>query len=91
MARSLTDYFLNPIYMSVDFAIKQDFLRNGERNIAYFVTNLILSILLSFCGCVYNEFIVLFFWGLEHNTHGVVTQRAMTENELNSVTDDDED
>ena len=28
-----------------DFAIKQDFLRNGERNIAYFVTNLILSIL----------------------------------------------
>ena len=91
MARSLTDYFLNPIYMSVDFAVKQDFLRNGERNIAYFVTNLILSILLSFCGCVYNEFIVLFFWGLEHNTHGVVTQRAVNENELNSVTDDDED
>ena len=39
MAKSLTDYFLNPIYMSIDFAVKKDFLRNGERNIAYFVTN----------------------------------------------------
>ena len=91
MARILTDYFLNPIYMSVDFAIKKDFLKKGERNVPYFVVNLILSIFISFIGCVYNEFIVLFFCDLDHNTYAQVTTRAIFQNELNDIYTDKTD
>ena len=35
-----------------------------------------LHILISFFGCVYNEFIILFFCGLERNTHDQVSKRA---------------
>ena len=91
MARTLTDYILNPIYMSVYFALKKDFLRNGERNVAYFVVNLILSIIISFIGCVYDEFIVLFFCGLDHNTHAQVSKRAFFQNELDNIYSDKDD
>jgi len=91
MARTLTDYILNPIYMPVYFALKKDFLRNGERNVAYFVVNLILSIIISFIGCVYDEFIVLFFCGLDHNTHAQVSKRAFFQNELDNIYSDKDD
>ena len=92
MARTLTDYFLNPIYISVDFALEKDFLIRGQRNVAYFVVNLILSFFVSFIGCVYDEFIVLFFCGLDHDTHTQVTKRAIFQNELSDIyTDKDDD
>ena len=92
MARTLTDYFLNPIYISVDFALEKDFLIRGQRNVAYFVVNLILSFFVSFIGCVYDEFIVLFFCGLDHDTHTQVTKRAISQNELSDIyTDKDDD
>ena len=95
MARTLTDYILNPIYLSVYFSIKKDFLRKGERNVPYFVVNLILSICVSFVGCVYDEFIVLFFCGLEHNTHAQVSKRSNFQIELDDIYsikyDDDDD
>ena len=78
MARSLTDYFLNPIYFIFSYAMGTDFLSNGERNIFYFIVNLILSIVISFCGCVNNEFIVLFCCGLETNTHNQIVLRSNT-------------
>ena len=76
MAKSLTDYFLNPIYLSYNFGLKADFMTKGSRNIPYFIVNLILSFIISFFGCVYNEFIVLFFCGLERNTHDQISKRA---------------
>ena len=86
MARSLTDYFLNPIYLTYDFSLKNDFLKQGKRNIPYFILNLILSFIISFCGCVYNEFIVLLFCGLGINTHDQVSKRAkILTNELNEI------
>ena len=33
MAKTLTDYLLNPIYIIVNFSRKKDFLYRGERNI----------------------------------------------------------
>ena len=86
MARSLTDYFLNPIYLTLDFSLKNDFLKQGKRNIPYFIVNLILSFIISICGCVYNEFIVLLFCGLGINTHDQVSKRAkILTNELNEI------
>ena len=88
MARSLTDYFLNPIYLTVNFALKDDFVNNDERDIVYFIINLILSIIISLCGCVYNEFLILFFCELEHETHSQISKRASIVYELSDITDE---
>ena len=76
IVKTLTDYFINPIYNIIHFIIKDDFLRDGNRNYAYFILNLIFSLIISFFGCVYNEFIIIFFGGLEKETYEVICERA---------------
>ena len=75
MTKSLTDYFLNPIYLIYNY-IDGDFVSNGKRNIFYFLINIILSFILSLCGIVYNEIIILFFFGLESETHDQIASRS---------------
>lgn len=38
--------------------------------------NMICSLIITFFGCVYNEFIILFFCGLEFDTYEEVSKRA---------------
>ena len=75
MTKTLTDYFINPIYLIINY-IEGDFVSNGKQNLFYFLINFILSIIISLCGCIYNEIIVLFFCGLEKNTHHQITKRS---------------
>jgi len=75
MTKTLTDYFINPIYLIINY-IEGDFVSNGKQNLFYFLINLVLSIIISLCGCIYNEIIVLFFCGLEKNTHHQITKRS---------------
>ena len=82
MTRALTDYFLNPLYLAIYFPLKNDFISKGERNAGYFTVNFILSVLMSICGCIYNEFIILFCFGLEYNTYEQVLKRANSKNEI---------
>ena len=79
MARGLTEYFINPIYLIIGFINNDDFIVRGEKNVLYFVVNLILSIIISFCGCVFNEFIILYFCNLEHETHHQISKRAIND------------
>ena len=60
---------------------------NQKRNISHFIINIILSILISICGCVYNEFMILFFCGLEYNTYDQIAKRANILNELIEIND----
>ena len=76
IAKSLTDYLLNPIYNIIEFSRKKDFVIGRKRNVLYFITNFIVSFVITICGCVYNEFIVLFCCKLEYNTHHEITRRA---------------
>ena len=80
MAKTLADYFLNPFFIIYYFIFENDFIgeKEDEQNIFYFVLNLILSIIVVFCGCIYNEFLVLFCYNLEHETHRQVSIRAET-------------
>ena len=81
MTKTLTDYFLNPLYIIYYFIFEGDF-EIGERTIirySFFITNLILSIIIVFCGCIYNEILILFCFNLEHETHRQVTIRAQTQ------------
>ena len=82
MTSSLVYYILNPFFMIYYYISGSDFISNGKINFTYFIINFIVSLILSFINCVYNEFIVLFFCGLEADTHQQITQRSKNENEL---------
>ena len=94
MVTTLQDYVLNPIYLIYYFCAHNDFKNNGKLYVLYFIINIIISLIISFFGCVYNEFIILFFCGLEYNTHDQVSKRAdikIGENniELNNTNDEE--
>ena len=76
IVKTLTDYFLNPLYIIYYFCMGEDFIINGKSNWAYFLLNLIYSSLITFFGCVYNEIIVLYFCGLERDSYDEVCKRA---------------
>lgn len=94
MTTTFMDYILNPFYLTYDFASGFDYFTNGEINYSYFILNLILSIIISFLGCVYNEFLILFCFGLERDTYNQITKRSFTEQELitlNNIMEPDEE
>ena len=85
MTSTFMRYILNPIYIIYYFIFENDFISNGKRNYTYFIINLVLSLIMSFCGCVYNEFFILFCFGLERDTYYQVTWRSINEDERNSL------
>ena len=76
MALALAQYFLNPIYIIFTLIVEQDFKSERGNRYLFFSINLILTIIISLCGCVYNEFIILFFCGLQHETYKEISFRA---------------
>ena len=70
--KSLADYIVVPLHNIVSLTNKQDFYGS----IVYFVICEILSLVIDFFGLVYNEFIVLFCCGLEHDTKFDISSRA---------------
>ena len=76
MTTTFLDYILNPIYLIKDFSLGEDFIVKGEQNYIYFIINLILALIISFFGFVYNEFIIIFCCDLEIDTHQQISNRA---------------
>ena len=94
MAKTLSDYFLNPVYLIYYYGACNDFTIKDKFDALYFSINFIISVLISFFGCVYNEFIILFFCKLERDTHDQISQRAKNMDELTKLVkfnDEDED
>ena len=71
MAKSLMDYLLTPFFNLLFFL-----LIYKNTNIAYIILSEVVSIIISFSGLVYNEFIILSFCGLEHDTKEEISKRA---------------
>ena len=80
IVKTLTDYFVNPIYILYYKLRKKDFDRTE-----YFIINMICSLIITFFGCVYNEFIILFFCGLEFDTYEEVSKRASNLERLSKI------
>ena len=76
MVRNLTDNVLTPLYLIIYFFEGYDFQSENQKDYLYFAINIILSIIISICSCIYGEFIVLFCCGLEKNTHDQISKRA---------------
>ena len=80
MAKSLAGYILNPFLYIYYYINEDEFTSNGEKNFLYFFINVILAIIISFLGCVYNEFLVLSCFQLDYETYSEISLRSMTEN-----------
>ena len=94
MALALAQYFLNPIYIIFTLIVEKDFESKRGNTYLFFSLNLILTIIISLCGCVYNEFIILFFCGLQHETYKEISFRAAlpdSEIDLDNINDCDEE
>ena len=88
MTKALSDYVINPIYLIFEFALGYDFITDNKKNYGYFFINLIISIITTICGCIHNEIIVLFFCGLEYQTHRQISYRADTlDNQISAAPD----
>jgi len=61
MYKSIATYILNPVMIIFSFFFENDFLYEGKQNALYLILNIIISIVILFFGCVYNEFIILYF------------------------------
>ena len=95
-AKGFVNYFFNPIYLIYTFLCENDFIYKGKQNITYFILNEILSFIFIFLGFVYNEYIILSCFGLEHDTkYGIVTRANNSTREsihdLQTLVLDDED
>lgn len=87
MTTTFMRYIANPLYLIYYFIAGIDFNPYGNRNYFYFMINLVVSMILTFCGLVYNEFFVLFFCKLEKETHNQIVSRSLIENELFIIDD----
>ena len=94
MAKTVSLYVLNPFLIIYSFFYDNDFLYEGEPNAVYLILNVILAFIIDFFGCVYNEFFILYCFGLEYETHYEITKRSNIQNQLiklNDIFDDDFD
>ena len=85
MARSLIDYLLNPFINIFFFCIGLDFFSD----ILYFIFIEIMCVVMSFFGCVFNEYIILYFCGLELETKDEIAKRAESQLQIGSKELDD--
>ena len=73
MTRSFIDYLMCPIFNIYYFIDANDF----QNDCFFFFASEILSLVIVFFGCVYNEYIILFCFGLEHNTKDEIIERSL--------------
>ena len=101
MTRALTESIVDPFEIIIQFFIKNENIKkniesNIENNIEYKVLYYILIsvclLTISFLSMVYNDFIILYCWGLQYNTHLEINKRAISYENINSgLMDDDDD
>ena len=90
MTTTFMDYLFNPFYIIVSFIFFGDFISDGERNWITFGINLFISLIISFFGGVYNEFIILFCCGLDRETHNQITRRSILDKSISDLYEDDD-
>jgi hypothetical protein len=76
MTRALAEIFLDPIIIM--YTLYRDNEIYDFKFWVFYVANIFCLIIMTFYSCVYNDFIVLYCWGLEYNTYGEITKRSLT-------------
>jgi len=73
MTRALAESILDPFFLFIGFIVRID------NNIKFFLPSLIFTIIIVLCGCIYNDFIILYFCGLEKDTYLEISKRGNEE------------
>ena len=73
IARSLTEYFLNPLTNIYYLLAANDF----HKNYIYFACCEIICMIMDFSFYVYNEYVTLYFCGLQHDTRNAIIKRSI--------------
>ena len=85
MTRGLIDYILNPLFNIYFFVMQLEF----DRNYFFFCLSEIIGIIISFFGCVYNEYIILSCYGLDEETNLAIETPAKSPENFPLVEKDD--
>ena len=83
VTRTLADSALDFLHFLYYSKIENE-IKYKQLNTPYFFINFIAQIIIVFFNLVYNEFIVLYFCGLEKETHLEITKRAKIRSSLNT-------
>ena len=90
VARTLTDYLFNPIYLIFSFFFENDFMYKGKQNLLFFLLNEFMSFVIIFLGFVYNEYIILFYCSLETDTKYYLDMKInLISESMNHIMDND--
>ena len=76
MTHALTELILDPAFVAYSLAELDDKDKIITPFWLYFVIIVICLIIMSFLSLVYNDFIVLYCFGFEENTHLEIKNRA---------------
>jgi ABC-type multidrug transport system fused ATPase/permease subunit len=75
MARALSESIFDTFIISY-YLLTDD---NKEKNFQFYITfiiNIICSLLIAFFSCIYNELLILYYKGMEINTHLEIMKRS---------------
>ena len=83
MSRSLIDYFMAPGLNAFSFTDNKTLYNHNS--IVYIVLSELFAVMIDFLGLVYNEFIILYFFGLEHETQKEISRRGSEADRLTTI------
>ena len=83
MSRSLIDYFMAPGLNAFSFTDNKTLYNHNS--IVYIVLSELFAVMIDFFGLVYNEFIILYFFGLEHETQKEISRRGSEADRLTTI------
>ena len=77
MTRALAESILDPIFTIYYFFFEIRDEKFTSKFWIYFVINFICSIIMALCSSIYNEFIILYYCGLEYETFFEIRKRSI--------------
>ena len=93
VVRTMVNYIYNPLYFIYTFFWENDYIYKGKKNVSLFIINELISLIFTFFAFVYNEYIILSFCELDHDTNYGIHKRASnsikeSNDEINKLNDE---
>ena len=85
MDASLINYMLNPAFNIYFFIYKLDF----NNNYYSFIISEIICLVITFFGCIYNEYIIISWCGLNEETDDAIRERTISKINIPLILGDD--
>lgn len=91
MTISLSYCIVNPLLIIYYFLVERDFNnQNKYKNLIHLIINIVISLVIVFIGCIYNEALIIFCCGCEHDTFIEIRRRGIDDTVLGYTLNDDD-